>query len=77
MWEFESTAAGTRTRCPKRRIIGREQAGDVGPGGVGLASRLVSLWTSFIARASPGQWESENVARTEQGRINAKQGKAG
>jgi hypothetical protein len=78
MREFESTAPGRRTRWPKRRrITGREQAGDAGPGGVGLAGRLVGLWTSFVAGASPGQWERENAAGTEQGRTNAEQGKAG
>ena len=66
MQKFELVALGRRTRWSKRRrIIGREQAGDVGPGGVGLAGRLVILWTSFIVGASARQWERENVAGTE------------
>ena len=43
MREFESTTPGRRTRWPKRRIIGREKVGDIGPGEVGLAGKLVSL----------------------------------
>ena len=76
MQEFESTALGRRRRWPKRRrIIGREQAGDAGPDRVVLAGRLVDLLTSFVAGASTGPWESENAAETEQGRTNAEQGK--
>jgi hypothetical protein len=53
--EFESTAPGTRTRWPKRRRIAvREQAGDGGPGGAGLAGRLTHVSTSLIVGASPG-----------------------
>jgi hypothetical protein len=49
MWEFDSTVSGRRTRWPKRRSIkGREQEGDARLGGVSLAGRLVSLWTSFV-----------------------------
>jgi hypothetical protein len=55
MQEFELTAPGRRMSWSKRRrITGREQAGDAGPGEVGLASRLVGLWTSFVAGASLG-----------------------
>jgi hypothetical protein len=72
MREFESTALGRRMRWPKRmRITWREKAGDIGPSGVSLASRLVGLWTSFVAEASLGQWERKNLAGIEQGRKNA------
>ena len=78
MREFELTALGRRMRqLKRRRITGREQAWDAGPGGVGLAGRLVSLWTSFIAEASPGQWERKNMVGTEHGRTNAEKGKVG
>ena len=65
MQEFESIAPGRRTRWLKRmRITGREQGRGVGPGKVGLAGRLVGLWTSFVVGASLGQWESENATGT-------------
>jgi hypothetical protein len=66
MQEFDSTAPGRRMRWSKRRrITGRDQVGDAGPGGVGLAGRMAGLWTSFVVGESPGRWESENAVGTK------------
>jgi hypothetical protein len=52
-------------------VAEEEEDNREGEGGVSLAGRLVGLWTSFVARASPRQWERENATGIEKGRKNA------